>query len=274
MTEPNATELSTSVHSLACLEVRGGNRSGVFGVELPGMTAWVSCSPLSPASRGGDLYYLSACSGGEIARVAIADVAGHGEDVSIAARQLRNALREHVNEWDQSELMRSLNDRFFHSSDEGKSATAFFLSFEAITGELLFTNAGHPPPLWYRSSLRTWTFLEHSTPFAMEIADLPLGMIPGTAYRQTAVPLNYGDLLLLYTDGISESFDDRGEQLGVQGLLHLAACLPTSSAADCGEALVAAADAFRGGAPATDDATVVAVVRGARRTSLPSDDGD
>ena len=48
----------------------------VYGVELPGLDAWVSCRPLRPAVRGGDLYYFSVCSRGSIARVTIADVAG------------------------------------------------------------------------------------------------------------------------------------------------------------------------------------------------------
>ena len=53
-----------------------------------------------------------------------------------------------------------------------------------------------------------------STPYSKEIADLPLGRIAGTSYNQTAVQLEVGDLLLLYTDGISESWDASGEQLG------------------------------------------------------------
>ena len=83
-------------YRLACLELYGGNLAGAFSVELPGLMGWVSCRPLGTSQRGGDLYYLSACSQGIIARVALADVAGHGEIVSSAAVRLRNALREHV----------------------------------------------------------------------------------------------------------------------------------------------------------------------------------
>jgi phosphoserine phosphatase RsbU/P len=256
------------VYQLACLELRGGNRSAVYSAELPGLTAWVSCRPLHPATQGGDLYYLSVCSHGSISRVTIADVAGHGERVSAAADRLRDALREHADHWDQSALIRQLNESFLKGSRHGQFATAFLLSHYAETGELLFTNAGHLPPLWYRSALRGWTFMQDMTPYSKEIADLPLGMIPGTLYTQTAVQLEPDDLVLLYTDGVSESYDSDGEQLGLERLLEIAHGLPNGSAAEAGEALLAAVAKFRGAAPATDDETVVALHRRPRSAAL------
>jgi len=246
---------------LACLELRGGNRAAIYRAELPGLHAWVCCRPLQPATRGGDLYYLSLCSHGSIARVTIADVAGHGEDVSTVAESLRDALREHVDQWDQSALVRQLNDGFLKGSNGGQFASAFLLSHYAATGELLFTNAGHLPPLWYRARLREWSFLGDATPYSKEIADLPLGMIPGTTYRQTAVQLEPDDLVLLYTDGVSEAHDEQGEQLGLDRLLKIAGGLPSRSAEAAGEALLAATVRFRGSAAPTDDETVIALQR-------------
>jgi len=122
------------VYRLACLELRGGNHLAAYGAELPGLEAWVSCRPLHPAPRGGDLYYLSACSQGVIARVALADVAGHGEIVSFAAVRLRDALREHVDHWDQSMLIRRLNDSFLSGAADSPYATAFLASFYSESG--------------------------------------------------------------------------------------------------------------------------------------------
>jgi sigma-B regulation protein RsbU (phosphoserine phosphatase) len=249
------------VYRLACLELRGGNRAAVYQAELPGLSAWISCRPLHPATRGGDLYYLSVCSQGSISRITIADVAGHGEDVSTLAEGLRDALRDHADHWDQSALIRQLNDSFLKVSVSGKYATAILLGHYVETGELLFTNAGHLPPLWYRAGLREWTFLQDATPYSKEIADLPLGLIPGTDYTQTAVQLEQDDLLLLYTDGINESCDESGEQLGLERLLEIAQGLPAGSASAAGEALVSAVAAFRGAGAASDDETVVALHR-------------
>lgn len=254
-------EESEEVYRLACLELRGGNHLAEYPAELPGLTGWVSCRPLHPSPRGGDLYYLSACSQGVIARVALADIAGHGEIVSSAALRLHDALREHVDHWDQSMLIRRLNNSFLKGAGKGPYATAFLGSFYSESGELLFTNAGHLPPLWFRAATREWTMLYDSTPHSKEIIDLPLGLIAGTSYSQTAVQLEMGDLLLLYTDGISESWDESGEQLGLDGLLSLAQTLPTESAAAAGQGLLSAIERFRGAAPAADDETIVALQR-------------
>jgi sigma-B regulation protein RsbU (phosphoserine phosphatase) len=150
-------------HRLACMELRGGNDLATYSAELPGLEAWVSCIPLRPAQRGGDLYYFSACSHGSIARVVIADVAGHGETVSAGAARLCDALRRHIDLWEQSALIRDLNDSFFRDKRGEKFATAFLASFASQSGDLLFTNAGHMPPLWYRNATGEWRFL-HDVP--------------------------------------------------------------------------------------------------------------
>src|SRR6202167_6769217 len=180
------------VYRLACMELRGGNHSAAYAAELPGLVGWVSCHPLHPSPHGGDLYYLSACSQGVVARVALADVAGHGEIVSSAAVRLRDALREHVDHWDQSQLIRRLNESILKGAPHSRFATAFLASFYRESGELLFTNAGHQPPLWYRVATKEWSFLLDSTPYSKEILDLPLGMIAGTSYSQTAVQFDMG----------------------------------------------------------------------------------
>jgi sigma-B regulation protein RsbU (phosphoserine phosphatase) len=255
------TENLEDVYQLACLELRGGNDAASYSAELPGLSGWISCRPLHPSPRGGDLYYMSACSQGIMARVTLADVAGHGEAVSAAAVRLRDALREHLEFWDQSTLVRQLNDTFLKGGRQLQFATAFLASFYSTSGELLFTNAGHLPPLWYRAASGEWSFLADTTPLSKEILNLPLGMIQGTSYSQTAVQLDPGDILILYTDGISEAFDESGEQLGLDRLLSIAQTLPVQSAASAGKELLAAVTRFRGAVPAGDDETVVVLQR-------------
>ena len=254
-------ETGDGVRRLACQEVRGGNHLAAYSAELPGLAGWVSCHPLQPSPRGGDVYYMSSCSQGVMARVVLADVSGHGETVSAAAGRLREALRLHVERWDQSALIRQLNDSFLESAEHTRFATAFVASFYSQSGELLFTNAGHVPPLWYRAAAREWSVLLESTPLSKEIFDLPLGLIPGTSYSQTAIQLAREDLLLLYTDGVSEACDESGTQLGLERLLSLAHSLPTESPMAAGQGLLAAISGFRGKAPAGDDVTVLALQR-------------
>ncbi|HLK69570.1 MAG TPA: PP2C family protein-serine/threonine phosphatase [Bryobacteraceae bacterium] len=205
---------------------------------------------------------MSSCSQGVMARVVLADIAGHGKTVSLAAGRLRDALRHHLERWDQSTLIRELNDHFLKGPKRTRFATAFIASFYSESGELLFTNAGHMPPLWYRAAVRDWSLLSDSTPLSKEIVDLPLGLIAGTFYTQTAIQLEPGDLLLLYTDGVSEAYDESGTQLGLDRLLSMARRLPTDSAAAAGQGLLAAVGQFRGAAPLADDETVLALQRG------------
>jgi len=248
------------VERIGCVELRGGNEVATYATRLPGLAAWVSCNPLRPSQRGGDLYYLSACSHGSIARVVIADVSGHGERVSAAAVYLEHALRKHIDLWDQSVLIRDLNESLLRDERHVQFATAFLGSLVSSSGDLLFTNAGHMLPLWYRAAAQEWSYLQDFMPKSKEISDLPLGLIPGTGYHQTAVRLAPGDLLILYTDGINEAENEAGEELGLERLLSMARRFPVGSATAAGESLMAAVARFRGNAPAKDDATVVVLL--------------
>lgn len=255
------------IQRLTCLEIKGGNEHAHYTIELPGLTVWVSCRPITPATRGGDLHYLSVCSQGSISRIALADVAGHGEIVAAAAVRLRDVLREHSDAWDQSEVVRELNDSFLVGAGGLEYATAFVLGHYSQSGEMLFTNAGHLPPLWYHAEQNEWSFMLESTPYSKRIADLPIGLIAGTPYSQTAVQLGPGDLVVLYTDGISESTGRTGEQFDKDGLLALAQGVPPGSPTEAGEALLAGIEAFRGPGAASDDDETLIVLQRSRETS-------
>lgn len=246
---------------LACFELWSGNHSADHAVELPGLEGWVYSQPLEPAAGGGDVHYFSVCSKGMVSRVAVADVAGHGSGASAMAENLRHVLQRHTDNWDQSALMRELNEAFVRKSVQSQYATAAVLGFYFETGELLFTSAGHPPVLWYRARDKSWDLLQDSTPFAVEIEGLPLGLIPGTSYSQTGIRLSPDDMLVLYTDGITEAADASGNELGSTGLVTLARGLPIESPAQFGRALMSAVQAFRGDVPPRDDETLVVLRR-------------
>src|SRR5262249_1395022 len=196
-----------------------------------------------------------------ISRVVLADVAGHGELVSSIAERLRDGLRKHVDTWDQSILVQELNNSFLAGANGVQFATAFVLGHYVQSGEMLFTNAGHVSPLWYRAAERKWLIISHSTPYATDVADLPLGIIAGTPYTQTAIQLGPGDLLVLYTDGLSESSDAAGQQLGSDRLASLASTVPVELPDKAGEALLSCVDTFRSPVPAADDETIIVLRR-------------
>lgn len=246
-------------YRMSCMELWGGNTSVETSVALPGLIGWVHSKPVEPAIQGGDVYYLSVCSAGLLSRIVLADVAGHGQEVGGAAVTLRNLLRQHVNAFDQSELMRGINDAFGGASDETvQYATAAVLGYYCETRQLIFANAGHPPVLWYRAAQNTWEWLRDETPLAeTAVEGLPLGLIAGTDYTQTAVRLGPGDLILIYTDGVTESVNDASAELGYDGLLALARSLPVHEPAQVGPALLTALAHFRGTSQPFDDLSVI-----------------
>lgn len=259
---------SQGLYQLTCLEVWGGNRRVVQPIELPGLAAWVYSNPLAGQDGGGDLHYLSVCGQGRLTRIGLADVSGHGQEVSQVATCLRDLMRKHINTLDQSELLHDLNQSFPQQClREVKFASIIFLSVYGEpgwpeTGRLVFSNAGHPPPLWYRAREKNWERLVETTPHReTEVADLPLGVIPGTDYHQVVVRLEPGDLVVLYSDGLSEARNPQGGLLGEEGLLERARRLPVDSPAAAGEALVAAVGEFRQGVPVRDDETLVVLQR-------------
>ena len=249
-------------YKLACMEILGGNRKVARSVELPSLAGWVYSKPFETETAGGDVHYLSDCNQGVLLRVAVADVMGHGQAVSSRAEELRELMHKHINTWDQSGLMRELNHSFDQGRTDKKYATVAVLSFDRRTGRVVYTNAGHPHPLWYHAGGKKWDLLSEHTPHSKpEVVGLPLGLIPDTDYSQTAVQLTPSDLLVLYTDGLTEAVDEAGEELGSERLLKLASTIPVDSPVAAGQALVAGVRSFRNGTPTRDDETLVVLQR-------------
>ncbi len=251
-------------HVLVCTEVWGGNRKVIRTVKMPGLLAWVASAPIHEGEGGGDLHYMSVCDYDLISRVALADVSGHGREVDVVTQALRKLMQKNINAWDQSDFMRGLNEAF-GQGEHKKYATAIILSFHRILGRLAFSNAGHLPPLWYHASEQAWGWLEEGTE-AKKIAGLPVGLIRGTEYSQTVVALKPGDLLVLYTDGITEASNDTGQELGRNSFLEWARQAPIDSPSALGENLLQRLESFRG-ASQNDDETLLILQR--EQESLP-----
>src|SRR4051812_14214192 len=89
-------------------------------------------------------------------------------------------------------------------------------------GLLVMTNAGHPPPLWFRALRQEWRWLE--TRRASErgrLAGIPLGLLEHIEYDRTVVKLQRGDLVVLYSDGASEATTPAGDELRQDGLMSI-----------------------------------------------------
>lgn len=255
MSEKTAAEPQNKSGALQCLEIMGGNQRVSYPLELPGLTGWLHSEPTEQSLKGGDVHYVSLCSKGLLTRLALADVSGHGPSASDTAIVLRNLIHKHIDTWDQSELMRELNNSLNGRTRNSEYASALLFAYYQPTRELVFTNAGHPPALWYHAATKTWDWLEADTPLAHNIEGLPLGIIEGTDYTQTAVQVEQDDLLLLYTDGISEARNAKGDMLERDGLLALVRGIEVENAAQLANRLIARLNEFREGTAPDDDYT-------------------
>jgi phosphoserine phosphatase RsbU/P len=258
-----AAAKAAAPHTILCSEIWGANSNVAHSVELPGLQAWVYSAPIELGQDGGDIHYLSVCHQGVLCRVALADVSGHGRAVTVAAGHLLGLMRRHVNHGEQREFLHELSDALHKASgtDDVTFATAVVIGFDSNSGQLVFTNAGHPAPLWYHADQQCWTWLRQSSSDASPTVGLPLGMdFFGSDYVDTVIELGVGDMLICYTDGLSEASDSTGRQISEQ-LLDLARALPVESPMAAGATLLGLVDAFRKGAPACDDETLIVLHR-------------
>jgi serine phosphatase RsbU (regulator of sigma subunit) len=209
------------------MEVWSGSQLTARGVAFGGLDAWVYSKPHGDAERGGDVYYASSCATGRIARLLLADVAGHGISVAETATGLRTLMRRFVNRLDQAEFVRLLNQQFAALPKVGAFATAVVATYFEPSRRMTVCNAGHPRPLIFRSAKKRWDFLsshasdEQGAKRSAGPSNLPLGMLEISEYDQFDIQLEPGDRVLSYTDPLMESNDASGEMLGEHGVLQI-----------------------------------------------------
>lgn len=262
-------------HGMSCMEIWGGNIAASTAVSTPGIDAFVYSKPYQQAndlSGGGDIHYVSLCAGGKIARFAVADVSGHGEVVSGLATRLRGMMRRHINTPNQARFATDLNAAFATEADLGRFATAILATYWSPTDHLIVCNAGHPRPLWYRAAEKRWCLMTEDLGLragqASEttIRNLPLGIIDPTDYTQSAYPLSRGDLVLIYTDSLSEAASPDGTLLSEVGLIRLCERLDASRPDLLIPALLDSVRAYRGGPEPDDDVTALLLHHNASET--------
>ncbi len=211
--------MNNQIHQLDCLEVWGGSDRAEEELRVTGLDVSVWSRPADDV-LGGDLYFVSMCACAEVSRFLVADVTGHDASSAEVAKRLRRIMHKHINKPDQSRLVCSLNKDFDGMRRHQKFATAVLATFFPPSQHLIFCNAGHPRPLWYRAASGQWSWLDPELTENVEQAgNLPLGIHGDTPYEQSAVRLEPNDLVLFYTDGFTELRDSSGNLLGEDGLL-------------------------------------------------------
>lgn len=244
---------------MQCMEVWGGNHRVDQGVVMPGLDVWVFSEPYHGDELGGDVHYVSSCGTGRICRLIVADVSGHGTKVSDVARGLRTLMRRFVNYLDQSRFVEALNQGFLASDEDGLFATSVAMTFFAPSRQLDVCNAGHPRPLIRRARSGRWEYMSGppESRSSQALTNLPLGVLEPTAYEDYGVTLERDDLVLIYTDAVTEAKSPEGALLGEDGLLRLMNEIVAIEPERLIPHLAAKLSRWRGGEQPDDDMTLL-----------------
>lgn len=198
------------MYNVGCTEIWGGIRGEDVEASGKGFVASLY-SRAADGSRGGDIYYFTRCSGETVARIALADVRGHGEAVSNISQWLYSALQDQMNQLESNRLFTNLNILARERGYEAMTSAAI-VTFVQGDGSFTFSYAGHPPMYLYRRADRRWETVTLGSP--RRCANLPLGAFGNSAYDQETRRIEPGDRLFLYTDGLTEATDRRGQHFG------------------------------------------------------------
>ncbi|HYV07122.1 MAG TPA: SpoIIE family protein phosphatase, partial [Blastocatellia bacterium] len=213
------------------------------------------CGACRPAlGVGGDYYDFLQLSNG-VFGIAIGDVSGKGIAAALLMASLQASLRGQTmrNTDDLADMMRNVNQLVYQASSENRYATFFYAQYDQTTRQLTYVNAGHNAPIILRKLDADWQIIR------LEEGGAVVGLLPNFPYAQAAVQLKAGDLLLAFTDGISEAMNSADEEWGEERLIETAKRCDGLSAAEVLARLVQGADEFAAGAPQHDDMTVIVV---------------
>lgn len=215
------------------------------GIEVHGQTR--------PANTvGGDFYDIQPQDDGRVV-VALGDVAGKGSPAALLMALLLAILRTLLDEGlGPAALMHRLNQQIWRHAPRSRFITLFLGIYDPGTGALTYVNAGHLPPVLRRAGGE----LERLT-----TGDVALGLGARGEYTASSVTLVPGDVLVLYSDGITEAEGPEGTPFDEEGLAGVVGTLADSTAPDLGAGILRAVAAHAQDTRFADDLTVVVLRR-------------
>jgi len=202
---------------------------------------------------GGDLYDIVSLDANRF-MISIGDVCGKGIPAALFMAITQTVMRLEVRlGQDLQAEIEAANRQLVANNREEMFTTLFCGVLDAASGTMTWCNCGHTPALLLRRGESTFETLRTSGP--------PLGVIETARYAPRSVALAPGDVLVLYSDGVTEAEDPRSAQFGIERLQQALLEVRGQSASRIVEHVVRRVTEFADGAPQADDITCVAIVR-------------
>lgn len=239
------------------LQVVGEIQRSLLPRDLPPMPGFDLAAYYQTSARaGGDYYDFFPLADGAWG-VFIADVSGHGTPAAVLMA-ITHAIAHSRPGFPcpPHQLLLHLNSHLTRSyTNAGSFVTAFYASINPATKRMVYASAGHNPPLLRRG--------DRVIPLDQG-GGLPLGIVEGEAFGEGEIQLQPGDILLLYTDGLSEAMapmDAKGSRdlFGVERMEQVLLASGDASAAECIRRVCGEVEAFVAGTLPTDDQTMIAI---------------
>ncbi len=210
---------------------------------------WVRACGSSMASRevGGDYYDIAPVHDDCWAAV-VADVSGKGVSSALLASLLQGALIAPTDHPHAVTLRMQRLNRFLLERTDGEKYATVFSSLLHRDGMLSYVNAAHCPPIVIRASGEL---------SELEVTGMPVGLMEGAEFPLASEQLHHGDKVLIYSDGVTEAQNGASEFFGKKRLRTIASEHAGESATALHEAIQEEVAVFTGGAPQSDDITVL-----------------
>lgn len=218
--------------------------------QVPGLEVAVFSQPSHII--GGDFFDFFRYQDGAFG-MAIADVAGHGVSASLLMASLQTALRTLAPLYNQpSDLINHLNRFFIHNIHFTSFVTLFVGRLEPNSRQFRYSNAGHNPPLLHCAQANGTSPLTWLSPTGPAI-----GIVEAFSHQTQTATVHPGDLLVLYTDGVTETMNGERELFGEERLADLVRQQASQSARELVQALRNELILFSNDQPLADDTTIV-----------------
>jgi len=217
----------------------------VDGYELQGIS--FPCYEI-----GGDYYDFIERDDGRLV-IALGDVSGKGTAAALLMSSLHAAIHaQSASHNTLSATISAVNRYLADNIPANRFVTLFYAELDPDSGALSFLNAGHNPPL-----------IVHSAGTVEQLASggLPLGIKPDAEYREGRTQLQRGDVLVIYSDGVTEAVSPTGEEYGATRLYEVVSRNIEASAAGIRDRIESSLTKFAQGTSAADDITLVIVKR-------------
>jgi serine phosphatase RsbU (regulator of sigma subunit) len=232
----------------------GKIQTGFLPAKPPSIPGWQLAAALEPSRQtSGDFYDFIPLPDGRYG-IVIADVAGKGAAAALFMTLSSSLIRTYAADYEaQPELvLGETNRRILADTNTGLFVTVFYAVLDPATGTLHYGNAGHNPPY----------HLQHDgAVHPLTRTGIPVGIFEDATWEAGTVQLAPGDVLVLYTDGVTDAQDGQEAFFGVDRLLATMQSKSGRSAQEIKEVILTAIHQFSGGVPRFDDITLVVLVR-------------